>query len=137
MLAVALDSEAVNALADRLHRNNRRVMRYLEAARRLGRPVVVPTVVLAELYRGPGRNALVDACLARTERVLTLRDTDRSLARLVGAVLAAAGRGSADLADAHVVACAVESGGGIVVTGDEHDLSALAAPYRFITVDVV
>jgi predicted nucleic acid-binding protein len=137
MLAVALDCEAVNALADRLHSNNRRVMRYLEAARRLGRPVVVPTVVLAELYRGPGRNALVDACLARTEHVLTLRDTDRSLARLVGAVLAAAGRGSTDLADAHVVACAVETGGGLVVTGDEQDLSALASPYRFITVDVL
>lgn len=137
MLAVSLDSEALNALADRTHGDNRRVMRYLEAARRLERPVIVPTVVLAELYRGSGRNALVDACLARQEHALRLRDTDRSLARLVGAVLAATGRGSADLADAHVVACAVESGGGVVVTGDEDDLTALAAPYRFITVDVI
>lgn len=137
MLAVVLDSQAVTALAERNHRRNRHVMRYLEAARRLKRPVIVPTVVLAELYRGPGRNALVDSCLARQEDALELRDTDRAFARLVGSVLATASAGSSELADAHVVAAAVANNGGVVVTSDRGDIERLAEPYRFITVDVV
>jgi hypothetical protein len=72
--------------------------------------VILPPMVLAELSRGPGRIALVDACLARQEDALELRDTDRAFARLVGSVLATAGAGSAQLA---------------------------AEPYRFITVDAV
>ncbi|MGH3831081.1 MAG: hypothetical protein ACRDRS_11640 [Pseudonocardiaceae bacterium] len=58
---------------------------------------------------------------------LTLRDTTKDLARLVGAVLAA-GVGSAYLADAHAVAAAVEHGGGVVLTGDPYDLQRLAGP---------
>lgn len=137
MVAVVLDCEAFSALSDGRHRHNRQMMRYLEAARRLSRPVVVPTVVLAEQYRGPTRNALVDACLSRAEQALTLRHTDRDLARLVGSVLSAADTGSAYLADAHVVAAAIEATGGVVVTGDRGDLKRLAAPYRFITVDAL
>ena len=38
------------------------------------------------------------------------------------------------LADAHVIAAAVETGGGVVLTGDPDDLAALAAPYPNITV---
>lgn len=105
------------------------------AAFRLQRDVVVPTVILAELYRGAGRNQLVDALLSREEESLVLRDTDRVLARLVGGVLAAAGAGSEDLADAHVVATAVESGGGVILTGDPKDLARLADPFRTVVVE--
>ena len=38
------------------------------------------------------------------------------------------------LADAHVIAAAVETGGGVVLTGDPDDLVALAAPYPNIMV---
>ena len=38
------------------------------------------------------------------------------------------------LADAHVVAAAVETGGGVVLTGDPDDLVSLAAPYPNISV---
>lgn len=134
-MVVVLDSEAMSALADGKHRHNRRMMHYLEAARRLARPVVVPTVILAELYRGPARNALIDACLAREEHALTLRDTDRDLARLVGSVLSGAECGSEHLADGHVVAKAIEASGGVIVTSDSGDIERLAAPYRFLTVD--
>lgn len=137
MVAVVLDCEAFSALADLRSRHNRRMMQYVEAARRLSRPILVPTVILAEVYRGPGRNALIDSCLAREEEALVLRDTDRDLARLVGSVLTAGSSGSERLADAHVVASAIEAGGGVVVTGDSGDLEALAAPYRFITVDAL
>jgi predicted nucleic acid-binding protein len=135
VLAVTLDSEALAAVADRANPRHRRVMRYLEAARRLDRPVMVPTVILAELYRGPGHNALLDACLSRDAEALSLRDTDRRLARLVGAVLSAAGKGSVHLADAHVVATSLEHGGGVIVTGDEDDMTQLAGAYGWVTID--
>lgn len=100
----------------------------LEAARRLRRDVVVPAVILAELYRGPKQNQIVDSCLSR-ETGLDVRDTDRDFARLVGSVLGAAKAGSEDLADAHCIAAAVEAGGGVVITGHERDLERLASPY--------
>ena len=95
--------------------------------------MVGPTVVLAELYR-PGRLAMVDSCLARTDTAVVCRATDRSFARLVGGVLAAAGAGSEDLADAHVVAAAVEGGRSLIVTGDAPDMQRLAAPYASVGV---
>lgn len=105
------------------------------AALRLRRDVVVPTVVLAELYRGGGRNQLVDALLSREEQALVLRDTDRVLARLVGGVLSAAGAGSEDLADAHVVAVAIEGGGGVVLTGNPQEMARLSDPYRTVVIE--
>ena len=133
MSRLVLDAEAFNALAGPPSERGREVTRALVAAQRTGSEVVVPTVVLAELYR-PGRLALVDACLARHDTVITVRDTDRALARLVGGVLTAADAGSEDLADAHVVAAAVEGGRSVVLTGDPRDLRRLAAPFASITV---
>lgn len=130
---VVLDAGALSALAGRPKRRNREVRAALRAAERLGREVLVPAVVLAELYRGPRHNPMIDACLAR-ETGLMVRDTDRSLARLVGAVLANAGAGSEHLADGHVVAAAVEMGGGILLTCDSEDLKRLAAGYRNVVV---
>jgi len=133
-MIVALDAEAVSALARPDTSSKRRVRRALEAAARTKRDVVVPTLVLAELYRGVGRSQLIDALLARNEHAIELRDTDRDLARFAGAVLHGAGLGSAHIVDAHVVAAAVEAGGGIALTGDEADLTRLAAPYRSVLV---
>lgn len=135
MTILVLDAEPLAALAGPTTHAQRQVRRYLEVAARLGRDVIVPTVVLAELYRGPGRNAMVDACLAREERALACRDTDRHLARYVGGVLAGSRAGSEFLADAHVVATAVEAGGGVILTSDPDDLSRLAAPYPSVIVE--
>jgi predicted nucleic acid-binding protein len=108
----------------------------MRAAERLKRDVVVPTVTLAELYRGSARSAELDALLSREEPAgLRLRDTDRHFARLVGSVLAQAGKGSEQMVDAHAVAAAVEVGGGVVLTSDPADIAHLAAPYRTIVVD--
>lgn len=63
-----------------------------------------------------------------------MRNTDRALARLVGGVLAAERAGSALMVDAHAVAAAVESGGGIVLTADTTDVDRLAAPYGNVQV---
>jgi predicted nucleic acid-binding protein len=131
--SVVLDNAALAALAGGSSTGKNVVRAAMTAALRLRREVVVPAVVLAELYRGRQHNQVVDACLSR-ETGLTIRDTDRSLARTVGGILAAAGKGSADMVDAHVVAAAVESGGGVCLTGDPDDLSVLAAPYPNVQV---
>lgn len=136
-MIVALDSEAFNALAGSDSVTKQRVRRILRTAERLGRDVAVPSLVLAELYRGRGRNQLVDACLAREDASLSTRDTDRDFARIVGAVLADSKAGSEMIVDAHVVALVLEAGGGVVVTGDPDDLTRLAAGYRNVIVEAV
>jgi predicted nucleic acid-binding protein len=103
--ALILDSEALATLGGRASRRQEEVRAAMRAAALLQRDVIVPAVVLAELYRGAGRNQAVDACLAR-ETGIRVRDTDRPLARLVG----------------------------VVLTGDPDDLASLAAPYPNITV---
>src|ERR1700750_1942550 len=66
----------------------RNVRQAMEAARRLRRDVAIATGTLAELYRGAGRNQALDALLARESGDgLVLRDTDRTLAPLIGALL--------------------------------------------------
>lgn len=130
---VVLDAEAFAALAGRPGHRSQEVRAALRAAARLRREVIVPSVILAELYRGPRHNPLVDACLSRETGIL-VRDTDRSLARIVGAVLAAAQAGSEHLADAHVIASAVELGGGLALTADPDDLGRLAASYGNVMV---
>ena len=131
MSAVVLDAEALNVLAT--GRQGERVVRtWLEAARRTGGEVVVPAAVLAELYRTARHEAAVDSLLAR-EPGFGIADTDRQLARIIGRLLAQAGRGSADHVDATVVAVAARHGTSVVVTGDTGDIAAIA-PGTSVTV---
>jgi predicted nucleic acid-binding protein len=135
-MRLVLDAEAVNALLDPKHPAERKVRHSMEAARRLGRDVVIATGTLGELYRGKARNQALDALIAReTKNGLLLRDTDRDLARLIGALLNDAGASSALFADAHPVAVAVEAGGGEIQTADPDDLGRLAAPYGTIVIE--
>lgn len=110
-MIAALGNEALSALTGADSPRERQVRRALEAASRSGRDVIVPTLVLAESYRGSARAQSIDSLLARHRPAISTRDTDRTLARFVGAVLHAAGAGSEDIVDAHVVAVAAESGG--------------------------
>jgi predicted nucleic acid-binding protein len=130
---VVLDAGILSALGGRPTGRHLEVRASLRAAQRLGREVVVPAVTLAELYRGPRHNQVVDACLSR-ETGMLVRATDRELARLVGGVLAAASAGSEHLADAHVIAAAVDLGGGTALTTDPDDLTRLADAYRNVRV---
>ncbi len=130
---LVLDAEALSVLAGRPGRRKREVRAALRAAIRFRRVVAVPAVILAELYRGPRHNAMVDACLSR-ETGIRVCDTDRALARLVGGVLAAANAGSEHLADAHVIAVTVDLGGGIAMTADPGDLGRLASAYRNVMI---
>lgn len=135
MTALVLDAEALSRLA-RPGPDRAAIRAAMDAANRLHRTVYVPAVILAELYHGTGHNAIVDACLAG-ETGIQVRDTDRGLARLVGGVLAAARAGSEDLAGAHVVATAIDAGGGVVLTGDPGDLERLAAGHPRLVVQAV
>ena len=132
-LVLVLDAAAISSLGNQRGSKFLEVRAALEAARRLQRDVVVPAVILAELYRGRQHNQTVDACLSR-ETGIHVRDTDRPFARLVGGVLSAAKTGSKDMADAHVVAAAIDAGGGVILTGDEVDLQRLSAAYNNIHV---
>jgi predicted nucleic acid-binding protein len=133
---LVLDAEAVTALGDPGSGGFAQVRAALTAADRLGRDVVVTCVTLAELYRGRNHSQIVDSMLSR-ESAVALRDTDRSFARLVGGVLVAAGAGSDLLADAHAVAAAVETGGGVILTSDVDDLERLSASYPNIQVSKI
>jgi len=132
-MILVLDSEAVNALATRSS-GMQRVKAAMRAAVESGGDVVVPTVVLAELYRSSSHNASINSMLSREQADVQLRDTDRTLASYVGGVLAAAQAGSEDIVDAHCVATVVEQGRGVVLTGDPDDLTRLAAAYPTVTV---
>ncbi len=128
-----LDAEALSSIARQRGPRFQEVYAAVEAARRLRRHIVTPAVTLAELYRGPGHNQIVDSCLSR-ETWVDIRDTDRAFARFVGGVLASARADSSDIADAHVVAAAVQAGGGVILTGDAIDLKRLSAPYSNVQV---
>lgn len=131
--SIVLDSAAVDALASGIPERRAGFRAAVAAAQRRGVPVSIPSVVLAELYRGRRYDSQMDSLLSR-ERGIRLRDTDRSLARLVGTLLAGANLGSEAIVDAHVVAAALEHGGGVCFTSDASDLERIAAPYRNVTV---
>jgi predicted nucleic acid-binding protein len=124
---LVLDSEALSALA-RPHADelrHQRVRAAMRSAHARNAPVRVPSAVLVELYRGSGSDEPIDAVLARGfVQVVT---TGARIARIAGHLLARVDAGSEMAVDALVVATAVRLGGGMIVTHDPEDLSALAA----------
>jgi len=127
---VVLDAESLSRFAR--DPSNEAIRGYLRVAAELHREVIVPAVVCAEVCRGVRRTREVEALLSRHERTATgtpaidVVVTDFAMARQVGAILHASGAGSEDIVDAHVVACCVDAGGGLVLTSDEDDISRLA-----------
>ncbi len=136
MTALVLDSQAFSVLA-RGHSAEKGVVRAaLRAALETDTSVVVPAAVLAEQYRGGSHDQVVDSCLGRNSGIGVI-DTTKQLARQVGNLLARAGRGSRDHVDAMVVAAAVSSGGGVILTGNVSDIPALADGLIGITVESI
>lgn len=134
-MRLVFDAEAIVALLASRHPAKLKVREAVDAAKRLNRHVMVATVTLAELCRGVGRSRALDSWLAREGHDVRLRDTDLPFARLVGSLLNEAGLDSVYLADAHVVAAAIEDGGGTILTADPKDLRRLAAPYRTVVIE--
>lgn len=119
MAGIVLDSGALSAFAaaDRVLRDRLR-----ELIDRKLTPLLVPTSVLIESTTGSGaRDARVNRFLKGCE-IVPLTEL---IARRAAALRHAAQVGSA--VDASVVATAESRGGGLVLTGDLADLTALAA----------
>lgn len=127
-IPLVLDSGGLDALCRSVPTDDTRAL--LATAYQRNQPVLVPTVVCAELCRGVARTRQVEAALARRspDRHSGIKqcDTDFALARQVGAILHGAEAATTDIVDAHVVAVCVAAGGGIVVTTDPTDIHRLA-----------
>jgi hypothetical protein len=130
--ALVLDADAVSALA-RGGDQERTVRAAVTAT--LGTPtsVVVPAAALVALYRGGAQDQAVDSCLG-SEGGIAVIATDRALARRIGKVLADAGRGAEDHADASVVAVCALAGGGLILTGDARKITELCGKSPAIVV---
>lgn len=112
-----LDSGAVIALS----RDDHRAAAVVRAAWESGIEVSIPAVVVAETVRGGAKDAPVDRVVKSVGNILPV---DEGVGRVAGALLGRA-RSSSTI-DALVVAHALGIGGALILTGDPHDLGALA-----------
>jgi len=98
----------------------------IEGAAKLQATVVIPASALAQAWRGGPRSARLAHLLAHTAS----EPLDESRAKEVGERLGR--RAGTDIADAHVVCCALDQGA-IVFTSDRGDIEALAEPNEHLT----
>jgi predicted nucleic acid-binding protein len=119
---LVLDAGALIAL----ERGSKAVVVIVEQTAAVAAEIVVPASALAQVWRGGPRAALIARAIDGAE--IDPLDADR--AQEVGLRLGA--RGADDIADAHVVCCALERGG-VVVTSDPNDIEALTTPGESLT----
>jgi predicted nucleic acid-binding protein len=123
---LTFDSGALLAFEAR----DRRVNVLVQRAKDLGRSVVVPAGVLAQVWRGRGPRQARLAILLSGERV-TVQDLTRNRAQAAGELC---GRSrTSDVVDASVVVAAWTNGG-IVVTSDPDDMRRLDPGLTIISV---
>ncbi len=124
-----LDSGAVIGLS----RGDHSIRAFLRRSIEIDIPVEIPVVVVAETIRGTRRDAPVDRVLKAVGD--DVPETTPAVGRRAGRLLGEA-RSSATI-DALVVAHAVEAGGGVILTGDGADLSALASAHPEVQIQGV
>lgn len=100
---------------------DRRVNALVQRAKDLGRPIVVPAAVLAQVWRGRGSRQARLAILL-SGRGVTVQDLTRTRAQATGELCRRSG--TSDIVDASVVVAAW-SNGRIVVTSDGDDIRRL------------
>lgn len=110
---------------------SRRAQAVLQAIERRGGYAVVPAPVLAETSRTRARRAAVDRVLRR----LPVVPTDRPIAEQAGALLEAAGMGSATAVDALVAATAAQTPAAVILTGNGDDLGRLSSSLTNVAVE--
>jgi predicted nucleic acid-binding protein len=98
-----------------------------QTASELGIEILIPAAVLGQAWRGGGRSARLSILLAGSN--VDALDEDR--AKEVGVRLGE--RGGSDVADAHVVCCAIERDA-MVLTSDPNDIAQLAEASEDLTV---
>jgi predicted nucleic acid-binding protein len=130
--ALILDSDALNALANRLTRSAlaARARAILTVALQRGVLVRVPSPVLAEVCRGPRFDAAINHVMRA--RGILVHDLNEHIARRAGAILTRAKLSSNHAVDAFVVATAAEYPASMIATGDISDLTRLAAAIKHV-----
>jgi hypothetical protein len=136
MPVLVLDTRALEVIADRRAdpAAARRVRNMLAAAAQIGVPVVVPTAVLSEAYRGTPGDAAIDHVLGHGIRPITM---GRAMARLAGALRSRDHLDSCHTVDAFVVATTARLGGGILATGDPDDMRSLARDHHSVRIESI
>jgi hypothetical protein len=113
-MAIVLDAGALIAC----ERGSTAVLGMLAAAHRQNVPVRTSAAVVAQVWRGGSRQALLVRALTGTTEVPLDPERARNIGELLGAT------GHRDVIDAAVVDIALE--GDTIVTADEDDIVALA-----------
>lgn len=102
-------------------RAERRVAAFLEAVIEDEKEIVIPASALAQVWRGGPRSARLARLIAGSQS----DPLDEVRAKEVGERLGS--HGKADVADAHVVCCALERDAELL-TSDRYDIEALVGP---------
>jgi PIN domain len=112
-----------------VERDARRMRDLVERSTAVGAPMVVPAPVLAQVWRGGARQALLARFLDLpiVEVDLLTRATWQAAGLLCGKT------GTADVVDAAVVACAHRRAARVVITSDPDDLRTLDATLTYWT----
>jgi hypothetical protein len=112
-----------------LERDDRKLYALIQTAVKRGARLVIPATALAQVIRNPAQQVrLLRAIQSRHAQIVPL---DRPYAHSVGLLLAKSG--TSDIADAHVVACAMATEFAIV-TSDPFDMKRLHPGIQTITV---
>ena len=123
---LTFDSGALLAFEAR----DRRMDVLVQRARDLRRPMVIPTGVLAQVWRGRGPRQARLAALVNSPWV-TIQDLTRARARVIGELCGRSG--TSDVVDASVVVAAWTNGR-VVVTSDPDDIRRLDASLTVVSV---
>jgi len=122
---ITLDAGAMIAL----DRNDRRVITLIERCTDRGMRITIPAAALAQAMRNPAKQARLTRLIRQPETQLV--SLDGPYATAVGLLLAKTG--TADVADAHVVVCALRADQA-VFTSDPDDLRRLAPEVSIVEV---
>lgn len=121
--ALVLDAGALIAF----ERSEEQIDAFLDEAAEEGDEILIPASALAQVWRGGPRSARLALLLAGSKSDFL----DEARAKEVGERLGR--RGKVDIADAHVVCCALDRDADLV-TSDPEDMEALVGAGESLTV---